>query len=596
MKIFINFMLLISLLLSFNSIAEENFFSEQEYETPKEVEKARSEYLKNNQNATYCDQVKKSFSHTRDEIAEYAQMFNKKATECVQSLKSEQSFQCLKAELDFYKNVRSCKRVYETSLSGSSPSSRKALAESFFSCEDEARGVRNTILGKEECKGYEPLRDTRNHPNPLRFTNIITNILAHNEAPMVSEVKLSTKLDDKNEIKKKFKSCFRQAWFETKKHSFINSDRSEKNDLCYDYKEVATCLSTSTTGRFRCVYGRRSGVQVSDQMTFLSEKMAKVQSEAKELFGKWVTHSDLEAWKPNYFKLYDNLGNEIQGGGKIDYTLDVNGKFVTSKTEFQVWQEHNLTYIPELKDGYKLEWRDKDRGQIKWAKLGENVQSQLRKVYEDSSRLEKKWRYHYSANTDTLTLSASIGGENVLTVQLKKKENTGSQVVYDSEVPTPAVSDENGGVEEIQHKKVMETKKVIVNEQVAKSETNNEESHSTMPETEGAENALLDHRLKTMTAREKTVLMLESNCGEGEKNNNLNYFKIKKDQIFTNLYRDLVDLKCGATENSGCNDPQVFQKMVNFRKTYEDLAQEVKQWQRLGYVRNPEMCSQLYLK
>ena len=101
MKIFLNFMLLISLLLSFNSIAEENFFSEQEYETPKEVEKARSEYLKNKPNTTYCDQVKKSFSHTRDEIAEYAQMFNKKATECVQSLKSEQSFQCLKAELDF---------------------------------------------------------------------------------------------------------------------------------------------------------------------------------------------------------------------------------------------------------------------------------------------------------------------------------------------------------------------------------------------------------------------------------------------------------------------------------------------------------------
>ncbi|MBC77604.1 MAG: hypothetical protein CME64_16485 [Halobacteriovoraceae bacterium] len=607
--------LLFGAFLSQSISAQERFFSELEYETPAEVEKARAAFVKKRPDASQCDQVHKSLSHTRDEIAEYADMFNEKATKCVEGLQNDQSYKCLKAELDFYKSVRKC-AVTLPKVVGPTPEKAKARAETFFACEDEAKIKRDKILKEPICKGYVKLTDTKNHPNHLRSTTW-KSILRSKWAPIVLRTNSDSKLDDKNIIKQKFSTCYRQAWFDTNRHAYLNADGPEKSHSCRPYVTIGSCLRN--LHRFRCVYNRQFAyrLKASDRMTFLSEKIAKHKD---KLIGQggWVTQSDLQTWKDNFFPLYDNLGNKINGGGLIDYGLDTKGKFYRAKLEFEIWEEDNLNYIPDLKDGFKLQWRDKDRGQIKWAKLGKNVQSHLKRFYE-TSKGKKRMYLGYNIKDKTLHLEASLDSKRVLSLQLQKIENTGSEAVYEAKEEVQTIANDsktedkkenkNSIIEEKEPVKagpVVERDKLVKTPPTTPGPIESKEnvvggektvrSTKVEPESLGPESALVRLENNSITEPEKEVLKIESGCDAGTKKNNLAYFRERKEQIFTNLYRDMVDLKCGASDKTGCNDSEVFNRLVNFRQTYEELSGQIKKWQDQSHVVTPELCSKLYLK
>ncbi len=255
-KIRISILLLSIFISSYSVMASEDFFSNLEFESVDEYLLAADEFVNKRPNSTYCDLNRNQLGRLRHELALYSEIFNKKATSCLNSLSSKPHFKCLKANLDNFRSIRTCKRIIESRTNGMNKSNHALEEKNFQVCKNNAQEEVREIYANDECNGYKPLRNTKNLPNDLTYTFTQRGVISFKWAPRISAITKESQLDEKNKIKADFSQCFRQAWFDTRADFYNNSKVRTKNRQCYTNYEIGSCFFNTVRNRFRCVFNR----------------------------------------------------------------------------------------------------------------------------------------------------------------------------------------------------------------------------------------------------------------------------------------------------------------------------------------------------
>ena len=353
------------LLLSTYAYTEDTYYHASEYETVSDFEKAKAEYMKKKPNADVCNSTMRiSYSQTRLQNAKNADAFNKRATKCINSLKSETGYKCLMADLVYFRAFRICKIHYQNNKNNKALS--KTPLEIRKECLDSAEKVKNNTLQANECKNYEGIRDIEAFTAPLKYTYDLT-ISGKSEPLTLDFTTADQTLSSVNQVKQKFYKCYRQAWFDTKKESY-NLDTYSKTRACYNVKSLGKCSYNKVRNRFRCVYNNSllTRLHPTGSMSVVIDKIdTEKQKMAKKYYGKAFDYADVTKTSENYFPLYDDQNNNIENSaGKITFTLDTDAKFVSGEIKYYIFDDSNADYIAAYDQELKLKWMNNNQGQI----------------------------------------------------------------------------------------------------------------------------------------------------------------------------------------------------------------------------------------
>ena len=576
MRYFIIFFILLINYSYANS--EELYYSSDEYETEQEYLKKRNEYLSQNPNANYCQLFKKQLNQTRHDLAIYSDMFNKKVTQCIQSLKNEKGFKCLQRDLEYFKSVRTCNITIQNNTKRGQDNSVEI--EKHAKCLDEAKKSKK-INKINECQGYVELAHSKNVKNPLSTKYSLSTIISSNFAPRISHVTKSQNLEAPSKIKKTFNKCFRQAWFDTRRHYYNNGTNLEKNRTCFTTFQISKCLFNKVRNRFRCRSNANWShtLKVSEELKFVKEKNTEERvKKAVDSYGYWYTYADFQPWKPHYVELKTKTGKILNGGARYENVNDTNGKFVSAKYHIFLLNDDTLNYVPKVKNGYELSWSDSDQGQIEWAQIGDNLKTKLKKLYKIAKDRNISWEYIYNKSEDQIYIVFEEGRKALFNFPLKYIDKNGVTVL---EIDADKVSSSNAKVSEQN-----DSKENGENEKKAKDKKSEEETKKKFSKTQN--DIVPKDRESALTQ------IIKNNCNEGSRNNNLQYYRSAKDALLENLRLDMLKLKCTHSDNSGCNSPIVVSTITKFNKERNELSNKVSLWMSEGHTRRSRFCSNLY--